>query len=439
MNAVLPRLNRAALAAAATAFALLTGFASTPLRADTIAIVNARIYTMMDSAPLEKSTLLISDGRIEAVGAALKLSPGMKVIDAGGRTVTPGLMNAGSQLGLVEVDSAEDTADHSVSSGPLGPAFDVEYALNPNSTLLAQARADGLTRAVTFPGGAVTVPFAGTGAVLRLSESQDLIDRRKVAMYAVTGGMSATQAGGSRSAQWILLRNALDEARLYRPSRAVSGPRDQLLNRLDVAALGPVVAGQMPLVINASRESDIRQAVQLASDYGIRVIVAGGAEAWRAADVLAARKIPVVLSPLDNMPATFDELGARLDNAAILARAGVTIAFSVPGVHLSHDAGEVIREAAGLAVANGLPRLDALKALTINPAQMFGVADHYGTLARGQDADIVIWDGDPLEPSSAPQVVLVQGKPVSLITRQTQLRDRYSPLRRTEPWPPGYR
>lgn len=258
-------------------------------------------------------------------------------------------------------------------------------------------------------------------------------------MFAIAGGMAAEQVGGSRSAQWILLRNALDEARQYRPSRQPSGPRDQLLNRLDIEALRPVVEGRMPLAITAARESDIRQAVRLADDYQIRVIVCGGTEAWRVADLLAARRIAVVLNPFTNYPGSFDDVGARADNAALLQRAGVTIAFSVPGVHVSHNAGAVIREAAGIAVANGLPWSEALKALTLNPASIFGIADRYGIVARGQEADLVIWDSDPLEPSTAPQIVLVRGSPVSLETRQSKLRDRYSPLHRSDPWPPAYR
>lgn len=419
-------------------FALLAPFSAT-CSAETIAITGAHVYAMTSAESLENATIVIRDGRVDAVGVALAVPTEARVIDAGGRIVTPGLMTAGSQLGLVEVHSATDTADSSVTSGPLGAAFDVEYALNPNSTLLVQARADGLSRAVCYPTGSAGAPFSGSGAVLRLIEGAEIIDRSRIAMFAITGGMEAEQVGGSRSAQWILLRNALDEARQYRPRSKVSGPRDQLLNRLDIEALRPVVEGRMPLAIEAQRESDIRQAIRLSDDYGVRVIVYGGTEAWHVADLLASRKIPIVLNPLDNLPSTFDKIGARADNAAILQKAGVTIAFAVPGIHMSHNAGTVIREVAGTAVANGLPWIEALKALTVNPARIFDVADHYGTLSPGQDADLVIWDGDPLEPSSAPQTVLLRGSPVSLETRQTKLRDRYSPLHRNDPWPPGYR
>jgi imidazolonepropionase-like amidohydrolase len=391
------------------------------------------------AAPVEDATIVVADGRVTAAGAGVSAPAGARILDAGGRLVTPGLMNAGTQLGLVEISSIADTDDRAAGSGPLGPAFDVEFALNPNSTLLPRARADGLTRAGAYPSGSGTAPFTGQGAALRLSEGPDILDRPKAMMFAEIGGFAAAKAGGSRSAGWILLRNALDEARLYAKGARSGQPRDQLLNHLDIEALQPVIAGRMPLAVLASRERDIRQAIRLADDYGLRIVVFGGQEAWRAAPELAARHIPVVLDPFDDLPWTFDQIGARLDNAAILDKSGVSIAFSVPGVHFSHDAGEVVREAAGVAVANGLPWARAIQALTVNAAEIWGVQDHYGRLAPGQDGDLVVWDGDLLEPGSEPVAVLVRGRQVSLDTRQGALAKRYAPSTAKDPWPAEYR
>lgn len=412
--------------------------ASAP-RAQSLAVVHARLFAVDGRGEIDDATVVVEGGKVLRAGAHLAAPTGARIIDAGGHVVTPGLMNAGTQLGLVEIDAIADTTDHSAAAGPLGAAFDVQYALNPNSTLLPLARADGLTRAGTYPGGSASPPFAGLAAVLRLSDGQEILDRPRAMMFANIGGMAAAKTGGSRAAAWTQLRAALDEARRFEALRAHGGPRDQLINHLDAEALAPVLAGTTPLAIVAARESDIRQAVRLADDYGVRVVVFGGAEAWRAADLLAAHKIPVVLNPFDDVPATFDEIGARLDNAALLQRAGVVIAFEVPGIHFSHDAGAGAREAAGLAVANGLPWDEALKALTANPARIWGVAAHYGTLAPGQDADLVIWDGDPLEPTSAPTLVLVKGTEVSLETRQKALARRYAPSHRSDPWPAQYR
>jgi len=421
------------------AFAVV--FLAPAARAETIAVIHAKAYTVAADTPVDDATIVFADGKIVSVKAGAAAPAGAKVIDAAGRIVTPGFMSGATQLGLVEVNAAAETNDQSVSKGPLGAAFDVQYALNANSVLLPVARADGVTRAMVYPSSAVTAPFSGMGALIRLSEGPDLAERVKAAMFVAVGAATIDSGGGSRSAQWVLLRNALDEARQFMNASRNAGPRDQLLNRPDVLALAGMFNNRMPLVIAAQRESDIRQAIKLQDDYDLRVVIFGGTEAWRAADELARAKIGVILNPMANLPWTFDEIGGRLDNAALLAKAGVVVAFVVPGntIHLSHNAGLALREGAGLAVANGLSYAEALKAVTVNPARLWGIADHYGTLSPGQDADVVIWDGDPLEPSSAPTAVFIAGRAVSLVTRQIELRDRYAPARRNDPWPPAYR
>jgi imidazolonepropionase-like amidohydrolase len=348
-------------------------------------------------------------------------------------------MNGATQLGIVEVDSVADTNDQGVGSGPLGAAFDIQYAVNANSTSIALARDDGLTRAGVAPTAAANAPFVGQGAALRLVASGSPVERPRAMMFAQVGGMSAARAGGSRSAQWVLLRNALEEARAFGRGRAPGSPRDQLLNHLDAEALQPVLAGRMPLAIYAARESDIREAARLATDLHLRVVVVGGAEAWRVAPALAAAKVAVILDPFANYAATYDEVGARLDNAALLERAGVTIAFTLPAIARTHNAGSALREAAGIAVANGLPHAAALRALTANPARIWGIADRYGSLAPGQDGDLVIWDGDPLEPASAPVAVIVGGSVCPTDSRQQRLRERYAPSAGKDGWLPAWR
>jgi len=410
--------------------------------AETVAIVHAKAWTMTEgsSGPVDDATIVIRDGRFDSVSAGGAAPAGARVVDAHGHVVTPGLMNANTHLGLVEVSSLEETRDYGVDSGPLGAAFDVQYGLNANSVLLPGVLADGLTRAVTSPASASDAALLGMGAALRIALGADILDRAQVALYAGIGGGAAKKGGGSRSAQWQLLRNAFEEGGTYVP-KPVGSPRDQLQNVINVAALHAALGRRMPLAMQVSRESDIRQAVRLADDFHLPLIVLGGAEAWRCADLLAAHKVAVVIDPEADLPFNFDQLGARIDSAAILQRTGVTIAFTVSGntIHLSHNAGEAVREAAGLAVANGLPYAEAIKALTINPARVFGIGDHYGSMARGLDADLVIWNGDPLEPASAPDLVLARGAEASRVTRQTLLRDRYAPKAATSVWPPAYR
>jgi imidazolonepropionase-like amidohydrolase len=407
--------------------------------ATTTALVNARLYTMQDTRPLENATVMIRAGKVQAVGRGLAPPAGARVIDVEGRIVTPGLMSAGSQLALVEIGSLADTRDHSVASGTLGAAFDVQYALNANAAMLDLALSDGLTRAVTHPEGSSVAPFLGQGALLRLGPADTLLERAGVAMYVRVGGGAAAGAGGSRSASWSLLRNALEEARRFRPTTGAGSPRDQLLGRLDAEALQPVVAGRMPLAIVADRESDIRQVLSLHDDTRLPVILYGGAEAWRVAKALADRRIPVVLDPTLNLPASFDAMGARLDNAALLHAAGVRVAFAVSPFFRTYNAGSGMRLGAGLAVANGLPWIEGLRAMTSTPASIFGLSDHYGAVRVGVDADLVVWDGDPLEPSTSALRVWARGVEVSVEnTRQHALAQRYSPLRKADV-PPAYR
>jgi imidazolonepropionase-like amidohydrolase len=405
-------------------------------QSDSLAILHAKAILVPGQEPVEDASILIVNGKIKASGKNIQIPSGIRTIDARSKLVTPGLMNSDSQLSLIETGT-EDTSDQAVINGPFAESFDIEYAINPNSTLLPVARADGLTRAAVLPTGSSGAPFNGLGAVLRLSEDAAILDFPKAAVVAEIGGMTVPKAGGSRAAQWMLIRTALDAAKGPHPEPTQSN-QPIILTARNIAALVPVIQGKIPLVLIAYRESDIRQAIALVDEYKIRVVLVGAEEAWRVAPLLASHHIPVVLDPYASTPATYDQLGARLDNAAILDRAGVIISFKAAFVHVSYNAGLAIREGAGVAVANGLPYAHAIKALTENAAVTWGIADHYGTLEPGKDADIVVWDGDPLEPSSAPSFVMVKGKPVSLESRQTQLEKRYGPAHARDPLPPAY-
>jgi imidazolonepropionase-like amidohydrolase len=398
--------------------------AGQPALAQTVAITHAKAWTMTTAEPVENATIVITDGTITSVTPGGAVPPAARLIDAQGRSVTPGLISAATHLGLQEVSNATETVDSGVKSGSLGAAFDVQYAINANSTLIQLARADGVSRAITYPVHSGLAPISGTGALLRLFDSSDLVERPGIGVFAVIGARSSSDAGGSRAAQWKLLRNALDAAKT-----GLAAPASPATRTPEFLALEPVLAGKVPLGLSVDRESDIRQAIKLAADYTLKVVIIGGVEAWMAADALAAERIPVILDPQANLPGNFDELGARLDNASLLHKAGATIATVVVanGIHQSYNAGPSMREGAGLAVANGLPYIDGLKSITSTPAQIWGMADRCGTIANGRDADLVIWDGDPLEPSTLAVTVLIAGKEMSLVTHQTELRDRYLP------------
>ena len=401
-----------------------------PAAANSLAIIHATAWTGAPGQPVRDATILIDGGRIVSVEPSAAPPAGAELIDAHGRAVTPGLVNAATQLGLSEVSSADFGHDSTSTADSLGPSFDVQYALNGNSTLVALARADGMTRAISYPSPSPVAPFDGLASLIRLRNGVDILDRPGVALFVTIGGGAWDKNAGSRSAQWQLLRSALEDARSPERHGGGHGGRDGPLPPAphgNDATLRAVLAGTIPLAIITNRESDIRDAITLAADFRVRVVIVGGAEAWRAADALAQAHVPVVLDAQANLPGTFDQLGARQDNAAILARAGVTIAFGQAGgvIGMNYNAGLALREDAGLAVANGLPYDQALRAVTVNPLAIWAVPG--GMLSPNADADLVIWDGDPLEVSSLADVVIIQGRAASTDNRQKALMRRYAP------------
>ena len=406
-----------------------------PAAAQTLAVTHAEAWTMEGAEPVRDATIVIENGRIVSVTAAGGVPSGATVIDAGGKPVTPGLVNGATQIGLVEVSGSPDTRDDA-STDERMPGYDPSRALNGNSTLVSLARADGITRALIYPSPSRHAPTSGEPAFARLRDGVDILDRGGIALYAVIGG-GAWERLGARAQQWAALRKLLGEAKRGTPPPAETDRKKD--KRRGGGPGGPrggpddtirdVVAGKLPLAIQTHRESDIRQAAALASDLGIKVIIVGGTEAWRAADMLAAAKVAVVLDPQVKLALNFDQLGARRDNAAILTRAGVSIAIGQAGgaIHANYNAGMGLREGAGIAVANGLPYIEALRAVTVNPLAIWGRGG--GTLAPGADADLVVWDGDPLEPSTNARSVIIEGRQVSNRSRQDMLAERYKDVR----------
>jgi imidazolonepropionase-like amidohydrolase len=227
------------------------------------------------------------------------------------------------------------------------------------------------------------------------------------------GGGASPLSGGSRAGQWMLLEQAVSEA------RAGSG---ELLTRAGRTALSGYLAGGR-VVFHVDRAADIRQALRFAKKHGMRPVIVGGAEAWRVAAEIKAANAPVLLDALANLPSSFDALGASLENAARLHRAGVTVGFSQNG-DATHNARK-IRQLAGNAVANGLPWEAGLAGLTAVPAQVFGLSGQRGRIEIGQAADLVLWSGDPLEVSTYAEQVWFGGKAADMRSRQTELFERY--------------
>ncbi|MCG8369780.1 MAG: amidohydrolase family protein, partial [Proteobacteria bacterium] len=271
--------------------------------------------------------------------------------------------------------------------------------------------------------GSGSTAFSGLGALLRMGSKSMTVERPRAALYARVGGKDT----GSRAETWMALRRWLDLARLSERERRRLTQTESLDTKRDIDVIEKVVRGELPLVVETHRESDIRQAIALAGEYGLRLILQGGSEAWAVADLLAARNIPVILDPTSNLPLYFDRARVRDDSAAILDEAGVVIALFADGIHQTFNAGYALRELAGIAVANGLEHPAAVRALTENPAGIWGLQDDYGTIAAGRNADLIVWDGDPFEPATSITHVFLEGRPVPMDTRRTRLRDRYAP------------
>jgi imidazolonepropionase-like amidohydrolase len=401
----------------------------------TLAIVGGIVYPV--SGPrLEKATVLIRDGRIAAVGTDVAVPADAQRIDAAGKWVTPGLINVASVLGIVEVPlSGGATDDTARGTNNVAAAFRPWEALDAASPLFAATRNDGITTAGLLPSGNL---IAGQHALIDLVDGpgQTMLRRGPSAMVAQVN--DATPAGaGSRGELIGKLRTLLDDARGWPARRTnVEEGRSRPLAAppADLDALQPVLAGTIPLLVFADRVAEIDAVMRLAVDYKVRVVLGGAAEAWQRAAELAAAGIPALVGGIRNIPLSFNELGAREDNAALLRRAGVTIVM----VSDSYGDGQHfnvrnVRFEAGNAVANGLSWEDALRALTTAPATVFGVADRVGTLQAGLDANVVVWSGDPFEFSTVAEAVIIRGTRVDAPSRQDELMRRYRTL------PPSFR
>lgn len=410
-------------------FALLAALTfAAPALADTVLIRDGRVVTNTSAGTIQNGDVLIVDGRISAVGADIAAPRGARVIDAQGRYVTPGAFAAMSELGLSEISGSGAPNDANVSGTLIAAAADAGRAFNPNVTATAVTRMEGVTRAAIAPAETANL-FGGQGALVSLSGAPDSVFRQHAFMIVELGETGAQRTGGSRAAVWPAFEAALRDAREY-PGRYRSGQGGAILDEIDAAALAPFARGQGLFLVHMESAADIRRLIQFKRDNpNLRFAIHGGAEAWQVADELARAGIPVLIDPLSNLPDRFERLSARLDNAVILNRAGVRFAIApAPGTVDAHQA-RLALQLAGNAVANGLPWDAAFAAVSSAPADIFGVGDRLGRLERGFLADVVIWDGDPLEVTSAPTAVFIEGREQPLVSRQTRLRDRYNPAR----------
>jgi imidazolonepropionase-like amidohydrolase len=388
------------------------------LAAQNLAIVGATVYPV-SGPPIEGATVLVRDGLIAAVGMDVPIpADDFAVFDAQGKVVTPGFFDAGTQIGLVEIGLERTTVDSRVEGDPVNASFDVVDGFNPNSTLIPINRLGGVTTTTALPTGGL---IAGQGAVIDLEGEtvEAMLVKPRAAMVANFGPGAAAATGGARGAASLRLREVLDDARYWESHREAydrGDVRPLSVSRLDLAALQPVLAGEIPLVVQVDRASDILAVLRIAEEYGVRPVIRRGTEAWMVAAQLAERNVPVIVKPLTSLPDGFDRLGARFDNAALLHEAGVTVAVSSFQSHRAHNIGLE----AGNAIRFGLPWEAALRAVTLTPAEIYGVADRYGSIEAGKVANLVVWSGDPFELSSRAEEVILRGVRVPRESRQLE-------------------
>jgi imidazolonepropionase-like amidohydrolase len=423
-------------AARAAGLALLAAVA-TSAGAQTVAITGGRVYPV-SGPPIENGTVVIRDGRITAVGAGIAVPAGAQRIDATGKWVTPGLINSATELGLYEIGAVNETREAiAVGREGIAAAFTAWEGLNPASVLIAPARNEGITSVVAAPAGNLLV--TGQAALIDLVDGSaaDMIVRAPLAMIAQVGNAQGANLG-ARGELLVRMRELLEDARAFAANRAAferNQARRYSASRPDLEAMIPVVQGRLPLIVAASKASDIEAALKLGRDYGLRLMIAGAAEGWLVADQLAAAKVPVLAGAMNNIPSSFSSLGTRQENVALLRRAGVPVLIIGNSGGGDEEAFNVrnLKQEAGNAIAYGLPWDEALRAVTLTPAEAFGLADRYGSLQPGRVANVVVWSGDPFEFTTRAEHVLVRGREIVTPTRQDMLTERYKSL------PPSYR
>ena len=406
--------------------ALLCGIAS-PALAQTVAITGGKVVIGDGSDPIDGATVLVQDGKVVAVGRDVVVPAGVRKVDASGKWVTPGLVVAVTNLGLFDVEAVDDSNDADADKSPFSASLDLSQAINPDAQHIKVSRAGGVTRAAVAPIGTDTI-FGGQGVVIDLGADPNPIMIPRAFQYVELGETGARRAGGSRVATWAEFHNSLGEARELAAVPAGARRDDVLLNRRDAVALIPVVTGKQPLYVHVERAADIRAVLKLKQEYPlIKLVIVGATEGWMVAGELAQSGVPVLATPLNDLPASFEQLGATQSNVGRMKAGGVKVslgAFFDQPRYAPQYAGNMV--ALGkVPGASGLTWNQAFAAISSGPAEALGLGDKIGSLRPGRQGDVVIWDGDPLELTSGVTAVYIDGVEQPLKDHQTRLRDRY--------------
>ena len=390
--------------------------------ADEVLITNANIYDGQLDKPYF-GNILIKSGKIISISD--DISNAKKVINADGKIVTPGFIAPDTEIGIVEIGSLSVTRDDSPKIYNIG--FSIFDAFNPNSTLIPWNRANGITSALSLP-KASSSPIGGLGSFFDLNSDLNISGEKDMVMIGRVGGSSSK----SRAETFALMEDILDlafsiDSKVIKSDiEIISFMNDMpIANHLnlqvrDIKALYKLANKRLPLIIESNRASDILKLIKLKKKYNLNLIIMGAQEATLVSTQIAESKIPLIVNPINNIPNSFDELASNINASARLEQAGISLMFNAPRDHNYH----LIRQGAGVAVANGMSYGGAIKALTSNFSEAFGISSK-GVLKKGASADLVIWSSDPLEPSSIPEKVFINGVDLSLMTRSLRLQERY--------------
>jgi len=399
------------------------------------AIRNAKIVTVT-GAVIERGTVLIRDGKIAEVGARVALPVNAKVIDATGLSVYPGMIDCGTSLGLTEIGSIQETRD-TTELGDFNPHMRAIVAVQPHSELIPVSRANGITTAITRPSGRLV---SGQAALINLDgwTWQEMTLKTPAAMAmeypraprgrgaAFLPAEATANVAQLRDRQLAALRTKLEDAQAYAKAKEARAADKSLPARpVDhvLEALIPVVKGEMPVLMVANSEREIKGAIEIADKYKLKLIISGADEAWKVAAQLKEKNIPVIIGPVTDLPNNEDDdYDLNYSHAAKLHKAGVRFAFQTDNAAYVRN----LPYQAGTSAAFGLPKDEALKAVTIYPAQIFGVDKLIGSIEVGKVANLIVTDGDPLEFKTSVKHMFINGKPVDLSSRHTKLYDKFN-------------
>ena len=407
------------------------------------ALTHAKIFTLA-GAPIDDGTLVIRDGKIAAVGANVEIPSGAKVVDAKGMQIYPGLFDPITQMGLREIGAVSATVD-STETGDYNPDVVAATAVLPSSEHIPVTRASGITEVLAVPasggfdGGGSRGVLGGQASAIHMDgwTIDDMLLKKSVAMvlnwppietqtfdFATFTRKEKPFAEAKQEYEKKVneLTDYLDRARHYAQAMGHGGPSDYARD-VKLEALAPVVRGQLPVLVFADRARDIRNAVEFCEQQKLKMILAGGDEAYKVKDLLRSKSIPVILRPTLSLPLEEDDPYDRLlSQPAELAAAGVKFAFG----SFDNSFARRLGQQAANAVAYGLPYEEALKAVTLYPAQILGVADQVGTLEAGKIANVIVTSGDPLELTTDVKFLFIKGQLTSTNNKHLQLYEKYA-------------